>query len=308
MARNGSGTYTVPNSFVSGTAITAAAHNQNWSDIASEITNSIAADGQTPITGALKGANGSVALPAYAFASDTDSGLYRAGANNPAIAAGGTKILDITTSGATVTGTADATTVKQGGFTLLPPGVFFPYAGATLPDGYLWCNGEAVSRATYAALFTAIGTTFGAGDSSTTFNLPDLCGRVAAGKDDMGGISSKNRLTNQTGGLNGDTLGATGGNETNNQVITHTHGAGSLIADSATVIIDILRRAFATSGASDNQRLSFGNDGGVTGTFSTNATGAHTHTVSGSTAAPSGAVSAFNIVQPTIVSNYIIKT
>lgn len=189
----------------------------------------------------------------------------------------------------------------------VPLGSGMDYWATTAPNSnFVFAYGQALSRTTYATLFSLFSTTYGVGDGTTTFNIPDKRGRASAGKDDMGGTSA-NRLTNQTGGLNGDTLGATGGNETNNQVITHTHGAGSLIADSATVIIDILRRAFATSGASDNQRLSFGNDGGVTGTFSTNATGAHTHTVSGSTAAPSGAVSAFNIVQPTIVCNYIIR-
>jgi microcystin-dependent protein len=54
---------------------------------------------------------------------------------------------------------------------------------------------------------------YGAGDGSTTFNLPDLRGRTIAGKDDMGGVSA-NRLTNQSGGLDGDTLGAAGGAET----------------------------------------------------------------------------------------------
>jgi hypothetical protein len=108
-ARNGSGTYTVPNTFVSGQPITASSHNGNWTDIAAEITNSIAADGQTTITGALKGANGTVSLPAYSFASDLDTGLYRIGANNLGIAANGAKVLDIATTGLGVTGTLAST-------------------------------------------------------------------------------------------------------------------------------------------------------------------------------------------------------
>ena len=55
---------------------------------------------------------------------------------------------------------------------LVPVGVTFQYAGTTAPDGYLLCNGQAVSRTTYSKLFAVIGTTYGGGDGSTTFNLP----------------------------------------------------------------------------------------------------------------------------------------
>ena len=102
----------------------------------------------------------------------------------------------------------------------LPAGLVLPFAGATAPDGFLLCYGQAVSRSTYADLFAAIGTTYGAGDGSTTFNLPDLRGRVAAGKDDMGG-GAANRLTGGGSGIAGTTLGAAGGAETQ----TLEHGA-----------------------------------------------------------------------------------
>lgn len=70
----------------------------------------------------------------------------------------------------------------------VPAGFGFEWYGAALPaGGYFWQDGSAVSRATYAALFAVIGTTYGAGDGSTTFNLPDARGRVTSGKDDMGG-------------------------------------------------------------------------------------------------------------------------
>jgi hypothetical protein len=109
-ARNGSGTYTVPNTFVSGQPITASSHNANWTDIATEITNSIAADGQTTITGALKGANGTVSLPSYSFSADLDSGMYRIGANNIGLGVNGAKVLDIGTTGLGVTGAGSFTT------------------------------------------------------------------------------------------------------------------------------------------------------------------------------------------------------
>jgi microcystin-dependent protein len=79
--------------------------------------------------------------------------------------------------------------------TLLPAGTVLPYAGSSAPTNYLLCDGSAVSRASYAALFAIVGTTYGSGDGLLTFNVPDLRGRVPAGKDDMGG-NAANRLVN----------------------------------------------------------------------------------------------------------------
>lgn len=73
---------------------------------------------------------------------------------------------------------------------IIPAGVMLPYGGSTAPTGFLLCYGQPVSRSTYSDLFSAIGTTYGAGDGSTTFNLPDARGRVLAGKDDMGGTAA----------------------------------------------------------------------------------------------------------------------
>lgn len=95
---------------------------------------------------------------------------------------------------------------------ILPAGLTIPFAGGTVPSGWLLADGTAVSRTTYLRLFTAIGTTYGVGDGSTTFNLPDGRGRVIAGKDNMGG-SAANRLTLAESGITGTTLGATGGIE-----------------------------------------------------------------------------------------------
>src|SRR6185437_8402258 len=86
----------------------------------------------------------------------------------------------------------------------------FPSRAA--PSGWLLCFGQAISRTTYAALFAAIGTSFGAGDGSTTFNIPDLRGRAAFGLDNMGG-SAAGRITSAGSGIAGTTLGATGGDE-----------------------------------------------------------------------------------------------
>lgn len=156
-----------------------------------------------------------------------------------------------------------------------PAGSVMPYAGTSEPSGWLFARGQAVSRATYAALFSAIGTTYGAGDGSTTFALPDLRGRVVAGKDDMGG-SSANRLTNQSGGLDGDVLGATGGAE------THTLTTAQLASHSHT-------GSFSTTNT----------DGGSSFDL---------RVVNNVNTGSAGSGSAHNNVQPTIILNYIIKT
>ena len=80
----------------------------------------------------------------------------------------------------------------------MPTGSVIPYAGKSAPDGWLLCDGAAVSRTTYAALFTVIGTTFGSGDGSTTFNLPDLRGRVAVGVDSDANLGTRAGEKNRT--------------------------------------------------------------------------------------------------------------
>lgn len=110
---------------------------------------------------------------------------------------------------------AKSATVAGG---LAPTGVVLPFAGAAAPSGWILCAGQAVSRSTYSDLFGAIGTTYGVGDGSTTFNLPDLRGRVPGGKDNMGGTAA-NRLTVGGSGVAGTTLGAGGGAETHTLVM-----------------------------------------------------------------------------------------
>lgn len=122
---------------------------------------------------------------------------------------------------------------------LAPAGVVLPFAGSTAPTGWLLCFGQAVSRTTFATLFAALGTTYGAGDGSTTFAIPDFRGRVPGGKDDMGGTAAS-RLTTAGSGVNGAVLGASGGAQThtltNAQLPTSVIGTGgSTIARGATI-------------------------------------------------------------------------
>ncbi len=104
---------------------------------------------------------------------------------------------------------------------LVPTGCIMPFAATNAPDGWLACTGVAVSRQTYAALFAVIGTTYGAGDGSTTFNVPDLRGRAM-----FGFIGSTNGLIT-TATADKVALGGKGGEETHvlttNEIPSHSH-------------------------------------------------------------------------------------
>ncbi len=89
-----------------------------------------------------------------------------------------------------------------------PAGVIFPYGGASAPTGFLLCDGSAVSRTTYAGLFAIVSTSFGVGDGSTTFNLPDLRGRAPFGVDGGAGHITSNNAMGNTGGTNDGTVAA----------------------------------------------------------------------------------------------------
>jgi microcystin-dependent protein len=294
---------TVLHSFSSGGTISSSQMNANFTDFASEVTGSLPRNGEAAMTGQMKGASGTVALPGITFSADLDCGLYRIGADNVGLSLAGAKVVDFATTGVAVTGTLSATgastltgAVACGALTVtgaitatttitatgaisgahgtVPVGAISDYAGSSAPTGWLLCYGQAVSRTTYAALFTALSTTYGVGDGSTTFNLPDCRGRTSAGKDDMGG-SSANRLTNQSGGLNGDTLGATGGAETHtlitSEMPSHTH-----------------TQIFTSTGTGIQNGVGQVNNSGSTNTGSAGGDAAH------------------NNVQPTIVFNKII--
>lgn len=83
----------------------------------------------------------------------------------------------------------------------LPSGTLIDFAGTVEPSGWLLCDGRAVSRTTYAALFASISTAFGSGDGSTTFNLPDFRGRFARYNDNMG--TAQGAASRDTGRVHG---------------------------------------------------------------------------------------------------------
>lgn len=209
-------------------------------------------------------------------------------------------------------------------------GVVLPFAGSVAPDGWMLCYGQAVSRTAYAHLFAVIGTTYGAGDGSTTFNLPDLRGRVPAGKDNMGGTAAS-RLASS---VSGSTLGAVGGSETTVLTTAHmpAHSHGVNDPGHAHGVSDPGHAHGVTDPghfhAYDRITASQPSGSGVSNTTSTtnNATtntGAKTTGISINGAATgiavvgaatgistqiAGSGSAHNITQPTIVLNHIIKT
>ena len=124
-----------------------------------------------------------------------------------------------------------------------PAGVISMYGGSNAPSGWLICDGRAVSRTTYSRLFSAIGTTYGAGNGSTTFNLPNLKGRVPVGLD-----------TSQT---EFNSLGKTAGEKTHklkiNELPKHSHDLpGRLIY--CTVGSEIYRENAGFDTASNNSK------------------------------------------------------
>lgn len=111
---------------------------------------------------------------------------------------------------------------------LTKTGTVIAYAGNAAPTGYLKCNGAAVSRTTYSALFSLIGTTYGAGDGSTTFNVPDLRGEFVRGWDDGRGVDSGRAFASaQLDQFQGFHLGASGGNKLTMAPLSITGGASN---------------------------------------------------------------------------------
>lgn len=214
MPRNGSGTYTLPQSaFTPGTTISSTAVNSDLSDIAAALTQSISADGQTPLTGSLKFASGTSALPGVAFAADASTGLYLPAAGKFGLSAGGILLFQGDKS---QWGVSDNPFTNPGGAVLCPVGTIMDWPGSSAPTGWLLLYGQVISQTTYPGLYAVISTTYNTGgEGAGNFRLPDCRGRVAAGKDDMGGVAA-NRLTNAGSGITGTTLGANGGaqNET----------------------------------------------------------------------------------------------
>lgn len=183
------------------------------------------------------------------------------------------------------------------------PGIVKDFAGpeANVPSGYLLCDGRALSRTTYAALYAAIGTTHGSGDGSTTFNIPDARGYTSAAPDNMGGTPA--------GRLSGATLGAKLGVQSvtltsaQSGLPAHSHSASSSTDGNHTHSQDATTMLQDSEGGGTIRGTNPASLGGTTG-----AAGAHSHTITVNSNSAQGASQAHTNVQPTIIFNKIIKT
>jgi microcystin-dependent protein len=197
-------------------------------------------------------------------------------------------------------------------------GAIKPWTKATAPDGYVLCNGAAISRTTYADLFGVIGTTYGAGDSSTTFNVPQLQGKMPQGYDgntyNLAGTGGANTVTvavtNNQAATNAtnQTVSVTGSISNTSltlaQVAAHSHGPSRNSLD------------LTPTGGSFPVQVGGNREFGVSPTDSQGSGTAHNHahtltgTLTGNiTTSLTGTVTAAgtNSFSPFVVVNYIIK-
>jgi microcystin-dependent protein len=169
----------------------------------------------------------------------------------------------------------------------IPTATIVPWSSSSVPSGFLECNGAAVSRSTYSALFAIVGTTYGAGDGASTFNLPDLQDNVAIGKSGTKALAS-------TGGANtvaaAGTVGGTTANATLStaQLASHSHSVPS------------------NPGTGGNPGSNRGNQPSLDGNKNTTNTGSGTGHQHNMSATFSG--TATSVVQPYLTVIYIIKT
>ena len=184
---------------------------------------------------------------------------------------------------------------------VVPIGGTIEWNGETEPEGWLFEDGREVSRTTYPALFATIGTKFGAGNGSTTFNIPDSCGRVTAGLN-----RGKARLTAKTGGVDGDVLGAVGGTEQHTliveQVPKHKHDGKAIKNGKHVHPFTVRGQQYSDQGGS---RPTLGGANlSLQWTSNTDEAGEHDHLLELET---SGGDKPHNNVQPTIIKNKIIR-
>lgn len=136
-----------------------------------------------------------------------------------------------------------------GGF---PSGTMIAFAGKSVPDGWLLCNGALVSRTTYAKLFAAIGTAWGAGDGSTTFKLPDADGRVMQGVTDVRKVGQyrKAGVPNITGSVGRKSGTTPGGQSFSDCALENIQMVGALYATASGKQYDIGNNADAYESSS----------------------------------------------------------
>lgn len=188
--------------------------------------------------------------------------------------------------------------------TSVPLGTVLSYAGHTAPSSqWALCQGQAISRTAFASLFALISTTYGVGDGSTTFNIPDLRGRVVAALDPTGTILNSATMT-----PDGNTLGAKGGGQNATLSIAQLPNIGSNVSVSVSGSVSV-NTPIGTGGINANAPNSTAYNGSGnspannTGTGSFSGTGTGTATSSGT----GGSAPAHANLQPTMALNKLIR-
>lgn len=178
----------------------------------------------------------------------------------------------------------DYTGANLTGIEGIPTATIVPWSSASVPTGFLECNGAAVSRSTYAALFAIVGTTYGAGDGSSTFNVPDLQDNVTMGKSGTKALASTGgaNTVQATGNIAGSTANAS---LSTAQLASHTHTAGGSNSPIGRAGSD--QGSIVPGGNSGNAGSGTGHSHNMSATFSGDAT---------------------SVVQPYLAVIYIIKT
>ena len=193
---------------------------------------------------------------------------------------------------------------------LNPSGAMVMFGGASAPTGWLLCDGAAVSRATYATLFAAIGTTWGVGDGSTTFNVPDMRGRAPIGAGTGSGLTPRtlgSKLGEENHAL---TLAENGSHAHTGGLHTHTGGLHTHIGGAHQH--NLPSRIHETG-----YPATYGGTGKLESTTGSTGSGGNVATSSGGNVATSsdgavattssGSGTAHNTMQPSAVVNFIIK-
>jgi microcystin-dependent protein len=184
----------------------------------------------------------------------------------------------------------------------VPLGGMIEYTGTTAPNSsFVLPFGQAISRTIYATYFSLVGTTYGVGDGSFTFNVIDKRGRLSAGKDDMGG-SPANRITNSGSGITGTNLGATGGAET--VTLSRTNLPQIDLVGDGTLTITLNSGTAVYGGLNNSGSFSSGGTGSVlNATQITAAASGHLYL----TGAANPAQTATNKMPPTAIVNYLLR-
>jgi microcystin-dependent protein len=240
---------------------------------------------------------GTVGAPSYSFLGDTDTGWYSPGANQAALAVGGANALTVAADKtATFAGAVTATGPISGPGTI-PIGGMLMWLTDTLPTGngvWCWANGGTLSRTALGAgkeLFDRIGTTYGTGDGSTTFNVINMQEVAPVGKSTMGGAASPGLLASISAGLKAALNGLFGTDTTTltaSQIpsITSTASASLSVSASTSAVVATGVQDFSSGGGSFHVNMnsavnqSVGVTGTATGTVSStsNNTGGQAHT------------------------------